>query len=47
MRAIEYVSNGDATVLQLVQRPLEEPTEGEVLVRVAVSGVNPTDWKSR
>jgi NADPH2:quinone reductase len=47
MRAIEYASNGDATVLRLVQRPLREPAEGEVLVRVAVSGVNPTDWKSR
>ena len=47
MRAIVYANKGDASVLQLVQRPLEEPAEGEVRVRVAVSGVNPTDWKSR
>jgi NADPH2:quinone reductase len=47
MRAVIYAHNGDASVLQLVQRPLEEPAEGEVRVRVFVSGVNPTDWKSR
>jgi NADPH2:quinone reductase len=47
MKAIEYATNGDASVLELVQRPREEPKAGEVLVRVAVSGVNPTDWKSR
>jgi NADPH:quinone reductase len=47
MRAITYANNGDASVLQLVQRPLEEPADGEVRVRVVVSGVNPTDWKSR
>src|SRR5918999_3088800 len=47
MRAIVYANTGDASVLQLVQRPLEEPAEGEVRVRVVVSGINPTDWKSR
>jgi NADPH:quinone reductase len=47
MRAVIYAHNGDASVLQVVQRPLEEPGEGEVRVRVVVSGVNPTDWKSR
>ena len=31
----------------LVDRPVPEPGAGEVLVRMAVSGVNPTDWKSR
>jgi NADPH:quinone reductase len=47
MRAVVYANTGDASVLQVVDRPLEEPAEGEVRVRVAVSGVNPTDWKSR
>ena len=47
MRAITYARNGDASVLQLGQRPVEEPTDGEVRVRVVRSGVNPTDWKSR
>jgi NADPH2:quinone reductase len=47
MRAVVYANTGDASVLQVVDRPLEEPAEGEVRIRVAVSGVNPTDWKSR
>jgi NADPH2:quinone reductase len=47
MRAVIYTRTGDASVLQVVQRPLEEPGEGEVRVRVVVSGVNPTDWKTR
>ncbi|GGM11863.1 MULTISPECIES: NADPH:quinone reductase [Micromonospora] len=47
MKAIVYESAGDASVLQLVDRPVPEPGPGEVLVRVAVSGVNPTDWKAR
>jgi NADPH:quinone reductase len=47
MRAVIYAQSGDASVLQLAQRPIEEPAEGEVRIRVAASGVNPTDWKSR
>lgn len=47
MKAIVYETTGDASVLQLVDRPVPEPGPGEVLVRVAVSGVNPTDWKAR
>ncbi|MET0852531.1 MAG: NADPH:quinone reductase [Candidatus Rokuibacteriota bacterium] len=47
MRAVIYAKTGDASVLQIVERPLEEPAEGEVRIRVVVSGVNPTDWKSR
>ncbi|MBM0238208.1 NADPH:quinone reductase [Micromonospora sp. ATA32] len=47
MKAIVYERSGDASVLQLVDRPVPEPGPGEVLVRVAVSGVNPTDWKAR
>ncbi|MEN3359713.1 MAG: NADPH:quinone reductase [Mycobacteriales bacterium] len=34
-------------MLRLVERPLPEPGPGEVRVKVAVSGVNPTDWKQR
>lgn len=47
MRAIVYSLTGDPSVLQLVDRPLPEPGPGEVRVRIVVSGVNPTDWKSR
>jgi NADPH2:quinone reductase len=47
MRAIVYRETGDPSVLELVDRPEPQPGPGEVLVRVAVSGVNPTDWKAR
>jgi NADPH:quinone reductase len=47
MKAVIYENTGDASVLRVVERPLEEPAEREVRIRVVVSGVNPTDWKSR
>ncbi|XTZ17005.1 NADPH:quinone reductase [Micromonospora echinospora] len=47
MKAIVYERNGDPSVLQVVDRPVPEPGPGEVLVRLAVAGVNPTDWKGR
>ena len=47
MRAVTYAQSGDASVLRVVERPVEEPGEGEVRIRVVRSGVNPTDWKSR
>jgi NADPH2:quinone reductase len=47
MKAIVYTATGAPSVLQLVDRALPEPGPGEVRVRIAVSGVNPTDWKSR
>jgi NADPH2:quinone reductase len=47
MRAIAYDEHGSSSVLHLVDRPDPQPGPGEVLVRIAVSGVNPTDWKSR
>ncbi|MGC5017067.1 NADPH:quinone reductase [Micromonospora sp. DT47] len=47
MKAIVYERTGDPSVLQLVDRPVPEPGPGEVLVRLAVAGVNPTDWKGR
>lgn len=47
MRAIVYSQTGDPSVLQLAERPVIEPGAGEVRVRIVVSGVNPTDWKSR
>ncbi|MGY1638184.1 NADPH:quinone reductase [Geodermatophilus sp. SYSU D00742] len=47
MRAITYTTNGDPDVLQLGERPTPEPGPGEVRVRLAWAGVNPTDWKSR
>lgn len=47
MRAIVYSENGQSDVLTLAERPVPEPSAGEVRVRVAVSAVNPTDWKNR
>src|SRR5215218_2186240 len=47
MRTISYSRPGGADVLELTERPVPEPGPGEVRVRVAFSGVNPTDWKSR
>lgn len=47
MRSIVYGENGPASVLRLIEREPDAPGAGEVRVRVVVSGVNPTDWKSR
>ena len=47
MRSIVYTETGGPEVLKVTERPDPEPGPGEVVVRVAVSGVNPTDWKSR
>jgi NADPH2:quinone reductase len=47
MRAIVYTETGTPDVLHLVERDIPDPAAGEVRVRVVVSGVNPTDWKSR
>ena len=47
MKAIIYTETGDPSVLHLVDREPTPPGPGEVRVRVVVSGVNPTDWKSR
>jgi NADPH2:quinone reductase len=47
VRAIFYTQPGGPEVLQFGDRPTPEPGPGEVRVRVAFSGVNPTDWKSR
>jgi NADPH2:quinone reductase len=48
MRAAVYDSRGDAReVLRVTEVDQPEPGPGQVRVRVHVSGVNPTDWKSR
>lgn len=48
MRAAIYSTRGPArSVLSVVDLPDPVPGPGEVRVRVRVSGVNPTDWKSR
>ncbi|MGE5292114.1 MAG: NADPH:quinone reductase [Micromonosporaceae bacterium] len=47
MKAIVYKATGGSDVLSLAERAMPAPGPGEVRVKVAVSGVNPTDWKSR
>lgn len=47
MRSVVFTETGGSDVLHLVERDVPEPGPGEVRVRVVVSGVNPTDWKSR
>jgi NADPH2:quinone reductase len=47
MRSIVYSRLGPSSEMRLVDREPERPGPGEVRVRIAVSGVNPTDWKRR
>jgi NADPH2:quinone reductase len=47
MRSISYTETGPSSVLQLVEKSPRQPGASEILVRIAVSGVNPTDWKAR
>lgn len=48
MRAVTYSRSGPAAqVLRMVEIPDPEPEAGQVRVRIAYSGVNPTDWKRR
>lgn len=48
MLAARYEKTGPAPdVLHVDEMPAPEPGHGEVLVRITVSGVNPTDVKSR
>ncbi len=48
MKTALYTRNGSAdAVLELVDKPQPTPQMGEVLVKLATSGVNPSDVKSR
>ncbi len=47
MRAALYRQTGPSSVLSVEELPTPEPGPGQVRVRVACSGVNPTDWKTR
>jgi NADPH2:quinone reductase len=47
VKSIVYTRTGPADVLHLTDRPVPDVGSGQVRVKVVVSGVNPTDWKSR
>jgi len=36
---------GDFSKIEVVDRPVPQPGQGQVLIRVAASSVNPVDWK--
>jgi len=47
MRAVVYTKTGPASVLTSVDRDVPKPGPGQVRVRLARAGVNPTDYKQR
>ncbi|MBV7543469.1 NAD(P)H-quinone oxidoreductase [Acidovorax sp. sic0104] len=47
MRAVEITAFGGPEVLQLGERPVPQPGEGELLIRVAASGINRPDVLQR
>jgi NADPH2:quinone reductase len=47
MLAAVYRETGGSDVLSVSEVETPSPGAGEVLVRVTVAGVNPTDWKAR
>ncbi len=48
MKAAWYERNGPAREVLIVgEQPDPQPAKGEVRVRLATSGVNPSDWKAR
>ena len=47
MKAVVYERTGPPDVLQVREVEMPSPKKGEVIVKVAFSGVNPTDWKLR
>src|SRR3954463_15752913 len=47
MIAATYSQTGGSDVLEVREVGAPSPGPGEVRVKLAVAGVNPTDWKSR
>ena len=47
MRAIEIAQSGGPEVLRLTERPVPQPADGEVLIRVQAAGVNRPDILQR
>ena len=47
MKAVQMHGYGDVDQLRYEEVPTPRPGPGEVLVKVAVTSVNPIDWKIR
>lgn len=45
MKAVVYERYGDPSVLRLAEVPTPEPGEGQVLVKVAATSINLSDWE--
>ncbi len=47
MKAIQYSQFGGPEVLKVVNVPIPEPLDSEVLIKIHYAGLNPVDWKVR
>jgi len=47
MLAAYYTDGGPSSVIEVSEIDAPTPSNGEVRIRITVSGVNPTDWKAR
>lgn len=47
MQVVGIENFGGRERLKILEMPVPEPEEGEVLVRIRTAGVNPVDWKIR
>ncbi|MEP6610471.1 MAG: NADP-dependent oxidoreductase, partial [Mucilaginibacter sp.] len=47
MKAIQFETYGDSSVLKLTQAEKPQPAEGEILIKIAATTVNPFDMKMR
>lgn len=47
MKDVQYSRFGGPEVLEIVETPMPEPGNGEVLVQVKAVSINPLDWKIR
>ncbi|TVQ83711.1 MAG: NAD(P)-dependent alcohol dehydrogenase [Bacteroidetes bacterium] len=47
MKKVIYEKYGDADVLKVTDFEINEPAEGEVLVKIMAAGINPVDYKIR
>ncbi len=47
MKTVQYSTQGDSSVLSVVQSEPGTPGAGDVRVQIVVSGVNPADWQTR
>ena len=47
MKAIGFYRFGGPEVLEMIELPVPEISDDEVLIKVRAAAVNPVDWKTR